>query len=109
MIKERIFLLLFVFSTILVQAQPDLNYYFQENTKFNSSIPTPEEIIGFEVGEKHVSHDQLVKYMYMLAETSDRINIERYGWTYEHRPLLLLTISSPGNISNIGPTGTDHI
>ena len=105
----RLIILLFVFSTTRILAQPNLDYYFHDNIKFNPSIPTPEEIIEFEVGEKHVNHDKLVKYMYTLAERSDRINIERYGWTYEHRPLLLLTISSPGNLTDIENIRTNHL
>ncbi len=82
-------------------AQPELDYYFPSETRLNDKIPTPESILGFQLGERHVSHDQLVKYMYTLAEKSDRIQIEKYGWTYEYRPLLLLTISSAENILNI--------
>jgi len=109
MIMARLFILLFVLSTSGILAQPNLDYYFNNTTNFNPSIPTPKEIIGFEVGEKHVSHDQLVKYMYMLAEHSNRISIERYGWSYEHRPLLLLTITSPENLSNIESIRTNHL
>lgn len=90
-------------------AQPGLDYYFPSETKLNESIPTPESILGFQIGETHVSHDQLVKYMYTLAEKSDRINIEKYGWTYEHRPLLLLTVSSPENILNINELREKHV
>jgi hypothetical protein len=105
----RIFILFFILPTSGILAQPDLEYYFNSSTKLDPSIPTPKEIIGFEVGEKHVSHDQLVKYMYVLAENSDRIHIERYGWTYEHRPLLLLTISAPDNLANIENIRTNHL
>mgnify|MGYP000421599840 CR=1 FL=1 len=45
----------------------------------------------------------------MLAEKSDRINIETYGRSHEHRELLLLTISSPGNLSNIDELQAEHI
>jgi hypothetical protein len=102
-------LLVFLFITARLPAQQDMHYYFTEDMVFNPDIPTPAEIIGFEVGEKHVRHDQLVKYLYLLAERSDRINIERYGWTYEHRPLLLLTVSSPKNLADIENIRTDHI
>jgi len=108
MIKSTLTALLLTFS-IWVQAQPDLDYYFPDDIKFDPAIPTPGEIIGFEVGEKHVSHDQLVKYMYVLAESSDRLQIERYGWTYEHRPLLLLTFSSPENLADIENIRISHL
>ena len=80
----------------------DLNYYFsnQENT-FDKSIPTPESIIGHQVGEWHITHDKLVQYMKELARSSDRITIQNRGLTYEDRPLILLTITSKDNHSNI--------
>ena len=109
MIKTVLSVLIVTFFSSGLCGQPDLTYYFPDDISFNPDIPTPSEIIGFEVGEQHVSHDQLVKYMYLLAESSDRVRIERYGWTYEHRPLLLLTISSPENLANIEHIRTDHL
>jgi hypothetical protein len=109
MIKTNLLFLLVVLFSSGILAQTELNYYFPDNPKFDPAIPVLEDIIGFEIGEKHVSHDQLVKYMYILAEKSNRINIERYGWTYEHRPLLLLTISSPENLVEIENIRLDHL
>ena len=36
-----------------------------------------KELLGFEVGEWHISHDKLVSYVYKIAELSDRIKIEK--------------------------------
>jgi len=88
----------------------DLNYYFsnQENT-FDESIPTPESIIGHQVGEWHITHDKLVQYMKELARSSDRVTIQNRGLTYEDRPLILLTITSKNNHSNIEKIKESHI
>ena len=88
-----IFTLLLSFASV---AQP-LSYYFEDNVKFDPSIPTPKEVLGYEVGEWHVRHDQLVRYMEVLAEKSDRINFEVIGRTHEHRPLVMLTITAADN------------
>ena len=88
----------------------DLKYYFSE-LEFNSpnlSIPTPEEIIGHQVGEWHITHDKLVQYMYELADLSDKITIENRGKTFEGRPLILLTITSKENHSNIDEILDNH-
>ena len=87
----------------------DLNYYFsnQENI-FNESIPTPESVIGHQVGKWHVTHDKLIQYMEVLAKSSDRITIENRGFTYEDRPLILLTISSKENHQNIDKIKKEH-
>lgn len=107
--KFRSLLSVFACSFSVLLGQPDMSYYFPDHPDFDPSIPKPAEALGFQVGEKHVSHDQLVKYMYLLAESSSRIAVERYGWTYEHRPLILLTISSPGNLSNIEQIRNEHL
>jgi hypothetical protein len=78
-----------------------LDYFLPDDVTYNQSIPTPAEILGAELGEWHVRHDQLVNYMYAVAEASDRVTISEYARSYENRPLLLLTITSPENQKNI--------
>jgi hypothetical protein len=68
--------------------------YLPKGIQFDANIPTPESIIGANVGEWHIRHDQLVQYMYALAEASPRVSIQETGRTHENRPLLLLTITS---------------
>ena len=105
--KKVLLLLLFVSSSMLAQ-QVDLSYYLPKE-RYNTNIPTPKEIIGHEVGEWHVTHDKLVEYMKALAASSDRISIENRGTTYEGRPLLLLTITSPENHKNLESIRKNHI
>ena len=109
-ISMRFFYIL-LFISIGVYAQNpkyDLDYYFSEFETPNSSIPTPKEVIGHEVGEWHVTHDKLVQYMYALADASNRITIEDRGKTFEGRPILLLTITSEDNHNNINQIITNH-
>jgi hypothetical protein len=107
---QRIALLLvLVTTTLLSQSQTDLSYYLPQNVQYNTSIPTPQSVIGHAVGEWHITHDKLVQYMYALANASDRITIEDRGKTFEDRPLLLLTITAPKNHQNIGAIQTAHI
>ncbi len=47
--------------------------------------------------------------MKALAASTDRISIETRGTTFEGRPLLLLTITSPKNHTNIETIRTQHI
>jgi len=101
---------LFLLLSISISAQKvDLSYYLPNNTTYNENIPTPKQIIGHEVGEWHITHDKLVEYMKALAASSDRISIENRGTTYEGRPLLLLTITSPENHKNLEEIRQLHI
>ncbi|WP_115462402.1 M14 family metallopeptidase [Winogradskyella aurantiaca] len=91
------------------QETVSLDYYLPQGITYDQSIPTPKSVIGHEVGEWHITHDKLVQYMYALAKVSDRISIENRGSTFEGRPLLLLTITSPDNHTNIAQIQKDHI
>lgn len=102
-------LLIVLFVQLQVFAQPDLSYYLPDDVVYDSTIPTPRSVIGHEVGELHVTHDKLVEYMKALDQSSDRISLEVMGYTYEKRPLLLLTITSPDNHRNIEQIRTQHI
>lgn len=86
-----------------------LDYYLPGNTSYNPNIPKPAEVIGHEVGEWHVTHDKLAFYMQQLAASSDRITIEDRGKTYEGRPVLLLTITTPKNHQNIETIRQQHV
>lgn len=108
----RIFFLALIFflpAAVFAQTQLDLSYYLPDGVKFDPSIPTPKSVIGHEVGEWHVSHDKLVDYMYALDKASDRVTLEVTGHTYEGRPLLLLTITSPKNQQNIENIRQQHL
>ena len=108
----RSILLLVLFTSITLQAQNDqlsLDYYLPEDVTYNTAIPTPEDVLGYVPGTWHVSHDKLVSYMKVLAKASDRIHIEQQGLTYEDRPLLLLTITSPENHNRLETIRQDHL
>lgn len=102
-------LILLAASLAPVCGQVDLSYYLPAGVNYNQNIPTPKSVIGHEVGEWHVSHDRLVSYMYALDKASDRITLEQTGQTYEGRPLLLLTITSPKNHQNIEAIRAQHL
>jgi len=58
-------------------------------------IPAPAAVLGFEPGERHPRHDQIVRYLTALAEASDRLRVEEIGRTHGGRPLLMLIFASP--------------
>lgn len=89
-------------------AVAEMDYYLPQDVEYNEDIPTPQEVLNMVPGEQHVSHDQLVNYMYAVAEASDRVTIKEFGRTYENRPLLYLTVTSPDNHSNIDEIKEEH-
>ena len=104
-----VFLFLTITSSFAQTGNVDMSYYLPQDVSYNKEIPTPESIIGFVPGEWHVSHDKLSEYMRTLAAASDRITIENRGSTFEGRPILLLTITSPANHNRIEDIRKEHL
>ncbi len=71
------------------------------NHSFSDHIVTPETHLGFELGERHIRHDQLVRYMEKVASQSERVQLTDIGFTQEMRRQILVTISSPENLKKL--------
>ncbi len=103
MLRRVLFLSVFGFIAASVAVgQVTLDYYLPDDETYDPAIPTPKSVIGHEVGEWHVTHDKLISYMRAVAEASDRITMVEHAKTYEDRPVVLLTVTSPQNQENIG-------
>jgi len=83
--------------------------YLPEDANLDTSIPSPESVFGWEPGDWRVHHPDLVRYMYTLAEKSDRVSIKVTGHSYEQRPLLQLIISSEENQPRIEEMRQAHL
>ena len=83
--------------------------YLPPDADPDPAIPTPESVLGWEVGDWHVSHDQLVYYMRTLAAASPRVSIKVIGHTHEQRPLLQLTITSEDNQQQLEALRQQHL
>tara|TARA_B100000787_G_scaffold170052_1_gene163665 strand:- start:16900 stop:19443 length:2544 start_codon:yes stop_codon:yes gene_type:complete len=84
-------------------------YFFKDKNPFDPKIPTPEEFLGYAIGEQHTRHDQIVSYLYKLAEVSDKAEIEVYGYTHERRKLVILKVSASQNLSNLESIKQEHL
>jgi len=93
----------------VIYSQVDKDYFLPTNEKYNDDIPKPKEILGFNVGDWHINHDKLIDYLTKLSESSKKIKIENRGYTYENRPLILLTITSEKNHSRLEELRKNHI
>jgi hypothetical protein len=101
------FVLFFIYFNSFAQ---ELSYYLPTDVTYNTSIPTPEDIIGHHVGEWHITHDRLVNYMKAIAAACpNRVKLEVMGTTYETRPQLLLVFSSKKNLDNLEQIRQQHL
>ncbi|MBC7873695.1 MAG: zinc carboxypeptidase, partial [Ferruginibacter sp.] len=84
--KRLSFSFLFLIATLISVAQ----------------LKSPEEFLGYKIGDRFTPHWKIVNYFnHVAAGSPSTVKLEQYGETNEGRPLLLATISSPANISNL--------
>lgn len=105
--KSTIILLCFLGLSPFLSAQND--YFFPEGSRFDPNIPTPEEFLGYSVGDFHTRIDRMVAYMEELAEVSNKANFEIIGYTNERRPQIVLTITTPKNYENLESIREEHL
>ena len=107
--KQIVLALILSISSFSFAQDVKLEDYLPTDVTYNQNIPKPSEVLGFVPGEWHVTHDKLMQYMTALDLTSDRISMKNRGFTYEKRPLVLLTVTSPENHKNLDDIQEKHL
>ena len=70
--------------------------------QYNASIPTSQDVLGYELGERITSHADTLKYYYALqAAAPDNIKVVEFGETWEGRKLIYAVIGSRENLANL--------
>jgi len=87
----------------------ELADYLPDDVTFDAAIPTPQSVLGYEVGDWHVRYDQLVAYAEAVAAASDRVQTRRVGKTHEQRDILSIVVSSPENLGRLESIRQTHL
>lgn len=103
---RKIFILLLFVSTSLFGQNA---YFFPSGTTFDPAIPTPEQFLGYPIGDWHTRHDRIVEYFKELARVSPKAHFRVIGYTHEQRPQVVLTITSPENYGRIEEIRKEHL
>ncbi len=104
MYQKLLCLLMLVGTTLYSQ-----DYFFEKYHPFDQNIPSPEEFLGYGIGDHHTRHDLIVAYFEELAQHSNKASIEYYGKTHEGRKLVMLTITSEDQLSNLEAIKNEHL
>ena len=102
-------------TAVVAQPQPDsysypLSYFLPQGSyHYLSSVPTPEEVMGFQIGQQHADWGQVVEYMKALAASSDRVSLKETGRTYQHRPFLEVVFTSAANQQRLEQIREEHL
>ncbi|MGN6186866.1 MAG: M14 family zinc carboxypeptidase, partial [Thermoanaerobaculia bacterium] len=62
-----------------------------------AQVPTPEEFLGYKMGERFTPHHRILDYFEELTKRSNLVTMQQIGETYEGRPLVIATITSERN------------
>lgn len=104
--------ILFVYfsaNALAATYQDDPYAFYPEGVELDPAIPDPEEFLGFKFGHRAIRHHQLVEYMQMLAESSNRVAVNVVGYSHEKRPLLEIIITSPENHARLDEIRAAHV
>ena len=107
MLKKIISSLFLILSFLLLQGQA--TYFYPNKGNFDASIPTPEQFLGYAIGEQHTRHDRIVAYLKELDRLSDKVSFEIIGETFEHRAQVVAIFSSPENHKNLEQIRLQHL
>ncbi|MEJ0054591.1 MAG: M14 family zinc carboxypeptidase [Bacteroidota bacterium] len=103
---QKLILAALLLMSVTLQAQ---NSYFFPAGNFDASIPTPEQFLGYPVGDWHTRHENIVSYFKELARVSPKAHFQITGYTNEHRAQVVLTVTSTDNYANIESIRTEHL
>lgn len=98
-------LLIFISSGALAQNE----YFFPSGITFDPAIPTPQQFLGYPIGDWHTRHDRIVEYFKELARVSPKAHFQVIGFTHEQRPQVVLTITSPENYGRLEEIRKEHL
>ena len=84
-------------------------FIIQLSFLFGSSPQTPQNFLGYELGDKFTFHHDAISYFKHISEASSHINFIEYGRSYEDRPLVITIIKHPKNNNSFEQIRTQHL
>src|SRR5690349_17738758 len=67
-----------------------------------AQVKSPDQFLGYKLGTRYTPHFNIVNYCRQVAEAApEMVKLEQYGTTNEGRPLILLYVTSPGNLARL--------
>ncbi|MEJ7809645.1 MAG: M14 family zinc carboxypeptidase [Gemmatimonadaceae bacterium] len=86
----------------------DRSFTFYDRGPYRASVPRPESILGYEVGEMNTQFAAQERTLLAIADAAkDRVRVEEIGSTYERRTMRLYIISAPENIARLDAIRAD--
>jgi len=79
-----------------------------DSVQVPEQAPSAAELLGFEPGERHPYHHELLDFYHELAEKSDRVRVEKIGQSHGGRDQILVHFGNPERLQRIGEIRADR-
>ncbi|MEO8562852.1 MAG: M14 family metallopeptidase [bacterium] len=80
----------------------DARFSFYDRGPYRPSVPTPDSILGYAIGESNTQYASQERVLLAIANAAkDRVRVEEFVTTPERRPMRLYLVSSPENIARL--------
>lgn len=77
--------------------------------QYNPTLQPPQVFLGFDLEERLADWGDITRYVDYLAAASDRVSVERFGYTFERRRFLQVCITSPANQQRLEEIRQEHL
>jgi len=94
---SRTFAVAFSFFFAFLAQAASVTEYLPAGHIYKKEIPTPHDVLGFGLGERHIRYDQLFNYIKAIDSKSELVQTTIMGRTNHYREQLLVTITSEKN------------
>ena len=78
-------------------------------TRYNPDVPTPEQVIGYRIGQRHTIPSQVVRYFEAVAAASPRVTVRQHGLTHEGRVLLHAIVTAEADQGRLDQIRDAHV
>ncbi len=107
---KRILLLVAAWAVApAASAQHALSYYLPDGVTYSTSVPVPSAVIGFDPGDRHLHHHELLQYVRAVDAASNRMVVESIGRTHGGREQVLVIVTHPDNHARLEQIRQRHL
>lgn len=81
--------------------------YARPGATFDPRVPTPAQILGYELGSRFTSHKHMMRYVERIAAVSKRVKVDTVARSFEGREMLVITVTSEANQARLADIQKD--
>src|SRR5688500_2316881 len=104
MSRRALIALCWAVAPSLLQAQ----HSFSDGGAYDASVPTPQSVLGYQIGERFTPHHMIMRYLDRLAATSRRVKVDTVAHTFEGREVVMVIVTSEANQGRIDQIRADN-